>query len=167
MIVTIDDLISIRERHSNQKLVLTSGTFDLFHAGHLNYLKHVKKHSDVIIVLLSGDNRVKARKGSSRPIIPEADRAKILDSLKIVDYVFIDPSKLGPNETDPIHNDILQKLRPDFYVTDGPDPRFVNLMDKSKFIILERLNPYPSTTTIIENIRNLMLQETKASKCVE
>lgn len=159
MIVTIDDLISIRERHSNQKLVLTSGTFDLFHAGHLNYLKHVKKHSDVIIVLLSGDNRVKARKGSSRPIIPEADRAQILDSLKIVDYVFIDPSKLGPNETDPIHDEILQKLRPDLYVTDGPDPRFVNLMDKSKFITLERMNPFPSTTTIIERIMNLKPQE--------
>lgn len=155
MVVTLDDLTSIRKRHDSQKLVLTSGTFDLFHAGHLNYLEQVKQRGDVVVVLLSGDNRVKARKGSSRPIIPEGDRARILDSLKVVDYVFIDPSKLGPHETDLIHAQILQKLQPDYYVTDGPDPRFVDLMDESKFITLERMKPEPSTTSIIERIMGL------------
>jgi cytidyltransferase-like protein len=155
MIVNIDELAEIRNRHSDQKLVLTSGTFDLFHAGHLNYLEEVKKHGDVIIVLLSGDNRVRARKGPKRPIIGEADRAWILDSLKIVDYVFIDPSKMSPETTDPIHAEILQKLQPNYYVTDGPDPRFYELMDKSKFIILDRMNPEPSTTSIIDRILEL------------
>jgi cytidyltransferase-like protein len=155
MIVNIDELAEIRNRHSDQKLVLTSGTFDLFHAGHLNYLEEVKKHGDVIIVLLSGDNRVRERKGPKRPIIGEADRAGILDSLKIVDYVFIDPSKMSPETTDPIHAEILQKLQPNYYVTDGPDPRFYELMDKSKFIILDRMNPEPSTTSIIDRILEL------------
>jgi rfaE bifunctional protein nucleotidyltransferase chain/domain len=153
MIITLNDLGSVRKRHTNQKLVLTSGTFDLLHVGHLNYLEQVKKHGDVVMVLLSGDDRVKARKGSSRPIINERERARILDNLKMVDYVFIDPSKIKPDETDPIHYKILQELQPDQYVTDGPDPRFVELMDKSKFIILERLLPEPSTTSIIERIR--------------
>ena len=162
MIVTIEALASIRKRHADQKLVLTSGTFDLFHVGHLNYLEHVKQYGDVLVVLLSGDNRVKARKGSSRPIIPEDDRARILDSLKIVNYVFIDPSKLGPHETDPIHAEILRELQPDFYVTDGPDPRFVNLMDESRFIVLERMKPNPSTTAIIEHIMCLKQSESQA-----
>jgi D-beta-D-heptose 7-phosphate kinase/D-beta-D-heptose 1-phosphate adenosyltransferase len=107
MIIQLNDLSTIRERHSNQKLVLTSGTFDLFHAGHLNYLEQVKQHGDCVVVLLSGDTRVKARKGPSRPIVAEIDRARVLDSLKIVDYVFIDPSKLKPTEKDPIHHQIL------------------------------------------------------------
>ena len=155
MIITLDDLSSIRQQHTNQKLVMTSGTFDLLHTGHLNYLEQVKKHGDIVVALLSGDNRVKARKGQNRPIISENDRARMLDNLKLVDYVFIDPSKLGPEETDSVHADVLQKLNPDFYVTDGPDPRFVELMDESKFITLERMNPEPSTTAIIERIINL------------
>jgi cytidyltransferase-like protein len=155
MIVNIDDLAEIRSRHANQKLVLTSGTFDLFHVGHLNYLEEVKKHGDAVVVLLSGDDRVRERKGPKRPIIREADRARILDSLKIVDYVFIDPSKMSPGATDPIYTDVLQELQPDYYVTDGPDPRFYKLMDKSKFIILDRMNPEPSTTSIIDRILEL------------
>ena len=106
-------------------------------------------------MLLSGDTRVKARKGAKRPIINENDRAKILDNLKIVDYVFIDHSDMRPDERDPVYAEILQKLKPDFYVTDGPDPRFYELIDKSQFIILDRLKPEPSTTGIIQHILDL------------
>ena len=155
MIVDLKDLASIRHTHSGKRLVLTSGTFDLLHAGHISYLEKVNQHGDVVIVLLSGDDRVKARKGSSRPIINEKDRARLLGSLKVVDYVFIDPSKLSPEKTDPIHTEILQKLQPDYYVTDGPDPRFFGLMDSSKFIILDRLQPEPSTSSIIKRIQEL------------
>jgi rfaE bifunctional protein nucleotidyltransferase chain/domain len=153
MIISLNDLIQIRNRHNDQKIVLTSGTFDMLHIGHLNYLEDVKKYGDFLVVLLSGDNRVKARKGPTRPIINEAERARLLDSLKLVDYVLVDPSKMNPGETDPIHFEILHKLQPDFYVTDGPDPRFFGLMDKSKFIILVRMQEEPSTTSIIERIR--------------
>jgi len=152
MIIAFDNLQDIRKNHSDQRVILTSGTFDLLHVGHLNYLEKVKGHGDIVVVLLSGDQRVKSRKGSKRPIINEGERARILDSLKIVDYVFIDPSKMRPDETDPIHAEILQKLKPDFYVTDGPDPRFYDLMDKSQFIVLDRMNPEPSTTSIIDRI---------------
>ncbi len=152
MVITTESLSEIRKRHVHQKVVLTSGTFDLFHTGHLNYLEQVKSHGDVVVVLLSGDKRIKARKGNKRPIINEVDRAHILDGFRVVDYVFIDPSELSPEETDPIHAEILAKLQPDLYVTDGPDPRFYSLMDPSKFVILDRMNPEPSTTSIIQRI---------------
>jgi rfaE bifunctional protein nucleotidyltransferase chain/domain len=155
MIITFDDLSSIRKRHASEKIVLTSGTFDLLHTGHLNYIEAVKEYGDILIVLMSGDNRVKARKGESRPIINEEDRSRMLDGLKKVDYVLIDPSKLGPNETDPIHAEVLKELKPDFYVTDGPDPRFYNLMPREKFVILDRLRPEPSTTDIIKRIQGI------------
>lgn len=155
MVITFDDLQDIRKKHSDQRVVLTSGTFDLLHVGHLNYLEKVREYGDAVVVLLSGDQRVKSRKGAKRPIINDVDRARILDALKIVDYVIIDPSKMKPDETDPLHAEILQQLHPDFYVTDGPDPRFYNLMDKSKFIILDRLDPEPSTTSIINRIVEL------------
>ena len=152
MIITVDDLADVRSRHAGRKVALTTGTFDLFHVGHLEYLEQVKQYGDILVVMMSGDDRVKARKGSKRPIIPEAERARILGALKIVDYVFIDPSKMGPEETDPIHAQILDKLQPDYYVTDGPDPRFVHIMDKASFKILDRMQPDPSTTAIIDRI---------------
>jgi rfaE bifunctional protein nucleotidyltransferase chain/domain len=152
MLITTENLEEIRTRHASQKLVLTSGTFDLFHTGHLDYLEQVKSHGDVVVVMLSGDKRVKARKGNTRPIINEGDRARILDGLKVVDYVFIDPSDLAPEATDPVHAEILNELKPDLYVTDGPDPRFYALMDPSQFIILDRMDPEPSTTSIIKRI---------------
>lgn len=155
MIVTLNDLVSIRQKNANKKLVLTSGTFDLIHVGHLNYLQQVKNCGDVLVVLLSGDKRVKARKGQKRPIIPEEQRAQMLDALSVVDYVLIDPSELPPTATDPIHAELLKRLQADFYVTDGPDPRFYDLMDKEKFVILDRLEPEPSTTSIIQKITGL------------
>ncbi|HYH75762.1 MAG TPA: adenylyltransferase/cytidyltransferase family protein [Candidatus Saccharimonadales bacterium] len=157
MIISFDDLAALRIKHANQKLALTSGTFDLFHVGHLNYLEQVKQYGDVIVVLLSGDARVKARKGDSRPIIPESDRARILDALRIVDYVLIDPSLLGPEQTDPIHVELLTRLQPDYYVTDGPDPRFVTLLEPAKFITLDRVDGglHGSTSAIISYIAQL------------
>jgi rfaE bifunctional protein nucleotidyltransferase chain/domain len=152
MIISFEDLSFIREQEVGRKLVLTSGTFDLLHTGHLNYLEKVKQYGDAVIVLLSGDKRVKARKGNGRPIISEGQRAQMLDALVVVDYVLIDPSRLLPEETDPIHAELIQELQPDYYVTDGPDPRFYDLMDKVRFIILERLQSEPSTTSIIQRI---------------
>lgn len=157
MIVKYGDLADIRLRHRDKKIILTSGTFDLFHVGHLRYLQAVKSHGDIVVVMLSGDARVIARKGSGRPIYPECDRAEILDALKIVDYVFIDPSKLDPDETDPVHAEIIDRLQPDYYVTDGPDPRFVDLLEKTKFIILDRTDggKFASTSEIVDYITKL------------
>lgn len=155
MVIGFGDLEVIRKHHENQTLVLTSGTFDLLHVGHLAYLKDVKQYGDVLVVLLSGDARVKARKGNKRPIINESDRAQMLDNLKLVDYVLIDPSKLSPEETDPIHKEIIDKLNPDYYVTDGADPRFINILERKRFIILDRSATSTSTTGIINHIAEL------------
>lgn len=154
MIIKTENLSAVRSRHQNEKVVLTSGTFDLLHVGHLRYLEAVKALGDVVVVLLSGDARVKARKGSSRPIIPEGDRAQMLDALKTVNYVLIDPATGSPQEIDPIHAEIIKQLDPDLYATDGEDPRFFNLMDKAKLFILPRTNESISTSAIIDHIQN-------------
>lgn len=161
MIVRFENLAELRLRHADQKIVLTSGTFDLLHVGHLRYLNAVKELGDVVVVLLSSDARVKARKGPKRPIIPEDDRAQMLDALKVVDYVFIDPATAPPDETDPVHAEIVATLQPDVYATDGPDPRFWGTIEESKCIILPRSegsddNSHASTSAIIEHISKLL-----------
>jgi glycerol-3-phosphate cytidylyltransferase len=64
----------------------TGGTFDLFHSGHVNFLKHCKKISDTVIVSLNSDDFVERYKGS-KPIISYEDRKEVLLSCKYVDKV--------------------------------------------------------------------------------
>ena len=157
MIIGLENLADVRRQHKDKKIVLTSGTFDLLHVGHLRYLNAIKALGDVAVVMLSGDDRIKARKGPQRPIIPEGDRAQMLDALKVVDYVFIDPATNPPEEIDPVHAQIVAELQPDLYATDGPDPRFWSIMEESKLVIVPRSEGegHASTSAIIEHIQNL------------
>ncbi|HVX24295.1 MAG TPA: hypothetical protein VG992_03060, partial [Candidatus Saccharimonadales bacterium] len=72
-------------------------------------------------------------------------------------YVFIDPATASPDQIDPIHASILEQLQPDYYVTDGPDPRFVDLLPDEQFIVLDRVGggQHGSTSAIIEYIQSL------------
>lgn len=64
----------------------TGGTFDLFHSGHVNFLKQCKKISDVVIVALNTDEFIERYKGK-KPIITYEDRKSVLLSCKYVDNV--------------------------------------------------------------------------------
>ena len=139
MIVTLDDLTNIRSQHKDKKIVLTSGTFDMLHVGHLRYLKAVKGDGDILVVMISGDARVRGRKGPERPIISENDRAQMLDALKVVDYVFIDPAEFKGDQLDPVHAEILARLKPEVYATDGEDIRFTTVKQHTtKMVVIRR-----------------------------
>ena len=67
------------------KTVLTYGTFDLFHIGHLNLLKRARSYGDRLIVGVSTDdfNQLKGKK----TLIPFKHRAEIVANIKFVDQV--------------------------------------------------------------------------------
>ena len=88
MIITYEDLIKIRKKYKNKKIVLGLGAFDLFHYEHLRYLVDAKKQGDVLVVAVKCDEFVRS-KGKDRPIICEEQRASIVDSLRCVDYTII------------------------------------------------------------------------------
>jgi len=139
MIVTIDELKDIRVHHENKNIVLTNGTFDMLHVGHLRYLNAVKRYGEILVVLLSSDVRVRARKGPERPVISENDRAQMLDALKVVDYVMIDPANFKLGSSDPVYAKILALLKPDEFVTDSESTRFTaDILNKTKMIVLRR-----------------------------
>ena len=68
------------------KVVYTSGTFDLFHVGHLNILKRSQELGDKLIVGVSTDELVCSYK-SAPPVVPYKDRLEIIKNLKCVDEV--------------------------------------------------------------------------------
>jgi glycerol-3-phosphate cytidylyltransferase len=70
---------------SGQRVVLTYGTFDLFHVGHLRLLERLKALGDYLVVGVSSDE-FNASKGK-RTIIRYEDRAAIVGAVKPVDLV--------------------------------------------------------------------------------
>jgi rfaE bifunctional protein nucleotidyltransferase chain/domain len=89
--VTVDDALRLAEsvRAAGGTLVFTNGVFDLLHPGHVRCLRHARSFGDALIVGINSDRSVRAIKGSSRPLNPEAERAEILAALTFVDGVVI------------------------------------------------------------------------------
>ena len=68
-----------------KKKIITYGTFDMFHVGHLRLLKRLKEMGDELIVAVSTDafNEIKGKK----VLIPYEQRVEILEGIKFVDQV--------------------------------------------------------------------------------
>ncbi len=91
------------------RIVLTSGTFDLFHIGHAQYLEKAKELGDILIVGVDSDEKVKKRKGPQRPIVPEDERVLILSHVRHADVITLK----GANDP---HNHLIQIVAPDILV---------------------------------------------------
>lgn len=72
------------------KTIITYGTFDLFHIGHVNLLKRARALGDKLIVAVSTDE-FNALKGKVT-LIPFAQRAAILEACRYVDLVIAEES---------------------------------------------------------------------------
>jgi D-beta-D-heptose 7-phosphate kinase/D-beta-D-heptose 1-phosphate adenosyltransferase len=100
-----------RLQKAGKKVVFTNGCFDLLHLGHVSLFKKAKSMGDVLIVAINSDKSLRCLKGPKRPLVGEKDRAKLLLSLKPVDYVIVF------NEHTP--KEILSEIRPDILVKGG------------------------------------------------
>ncbi|OBP15393.1 glycerol-3-phosphate cytidylyltransferase [Rheinheimera sp. SA_1] len=67
------------------KTILTYGTFDLFHIGHLNLLKRARALGDKLIVAVSTDE-FNATKGKTT-LMPFEHRVELVRSVRYVDEV--------------------------------------------------------------------------------
>ena len=96
------------EKVKGKSVVLANGCFDLFHVGHIRYLKAAREKGDILVVALNSDSSVRRLKGAGRPILPQEERAEILSSFWFVDYVTI----FGQANVEKI----LMALRPAYHV---------------------------------------------------
>lgn len=96
------------ERARGRTIVFTNGCFDVLHAGHVSLLQFAKTRGDVLVVGLNSDRSVRGLKGPGRPVLREADRARILAALEAVDYVCLFDS--------PTPADLVRRVKPDVLV---------------------------------------------------
>jgi len=128
-------------------IVITFGTFDLFHIGHINILERAKKKGDKLIVGVSTD-KLNFSKKQKYPIYSQNERKKIIDSLKFVDEVFFEESLEKKRE-------YILKYKADILVMGNDwEGRFDEFNDICNVVYLER-TPSISTTLLVEVIKNI------------
>jgi D-glycero-beta-D-manno-heptose 1-phosphate adenylyltransferase len=150
--VTIDEAASFAEglRRAGKTVVFTNGVFDLLHPGHVRYLQHARSLGDALIVGVNSDRSVRANKGPTRPITPEAERAEILAALACVDAVAIFDAET-PAE-------IIKRIQPDVLVK-GADWAADAIVGRDTVearggrVVRVNIEQGWSTTSIIERIR--------------
>lgn len=95
-------------RAKGQTIGFTNGCFDILHSGHVTYLEKAKSQVDYLILGLNSDSSIKTIKGKNRPIVSEADRARVLCALESIDAVIIF------NESTPIK--LIKEIKPDVLI---------------------------------------------------
>lgn len=125
--------------------VLTFGTFDVLHVGHLRILERAAAMGDRLIVGVSSDALNLEKKGRN-PVFTQDERMHIIASLRCVDEVFLEESL-------DLKRDYLLQHRADVLAM-GDDWRgeFDGFSDICRVIYFER-TPAISTTEVIEKIR--------------
>ncbi|MBN0039657.1 SIS domain-containing protein [Cellulosimicrobium cellulans] len=103
--------VAARLRARGGTVVATGGCFDILHAGHVATLEAAARLGDHLVVLLNGDASVRRLKGPERPVVGQADRARVLAALDCVSAVVVF------DEDDP--RAALDRLRPDVWAKGG------------------------------------------------
>lgn len=143
------------------KRIMTAGSFDMLHFGHLNILREAKKLGDYLIVAVSTDALIKKHKGM-RPIICYRDRVALIKELHCVDKV-VKQEKL-------IDIEQIKKLNVDLYVIGSDwknrkDNEGLNWLRKNKKIVFvpytTRLSSSKIKKKIIKNAYEIIISQTK------
>lgn len=130
---------------TERTIVLTFGTFDVLHVGHLRVLERAALLGDRLVVGVSSDALNIAKKGRA-PVFPESERLRLVAALRCVDEVFLEES-LEQKRDYLVHHraDVLA-------MGDDWRGRFDTFSDICRVVYFDR-TPAISTTAVIEKIR--------------
>ncbi len=148
---TVEEIVLAiqRLRAEGQKVVFTNGVFDLPHPGHVRSLRAARELGDILVVAINSDESVARLKGAGRPVLSSIERAKILASFKMVDFVTVF------EEDTPL--EVVRAIKPDV-IAKGSDYRnrevvgsdvVLGLGGRVEFLPLEN---GISSTTIVDRI---------------
>lgn len=99
------------EKAAGRRIGFTCGSFDLLHAGHVQYLGAARELCDRLIVAVNSDASVGRYKNPLRPVVPERERMYVVAGLAAVDAVTL------MEEDRPLS--LLLRWKPDLYIKGG------------------------------------------------
>jgi rfaE bifunctional protein nucleotidyltransferase chain/domain len=112
VICSLAEAVQAREeaRARGALCALANGAFDLLHVGHVRYLRAAKEltQGGLLVVGVNSDAGVRKSKGPRRPVMPERERAEIVDALRWVDRVVLFEEATAEA--------LIKALRPDLHV---------------------------------------------------
>jgi rfaE bifunctional protein nucleotidyltransferase chain/domain len=128
------------------KTVFVNGTFDVLHRGHLELLNYARSFGDYLVVGIDTDERVKEKKGESRPVNTTEDRSFMLMNLKSVDEVRY-------FSTDKELEDLVKSVKPDIMIvgSDWKGKSVIGSYYSAELKFFDRIDGY-SSTNIIQSI---------------
>lgn len=127
--------------------VITFGTFDILHYGHIRILQRAREMGTSLIVGVSSDALNESKKGR-KPVYSEFERMEIIRSFRFVNDVFLEESLEKKRE-------YILKYNADILVMgDDWQGKFDEFADICKVHYFKR-TPSISTTSIIEVVKNL------------
>ena len=125
------------------KTIFVNGTFDLLHPGHVSLLNWAKSLGDYLVVGIDTDDRVKEKKGSTRPIYNQTDRGIMLVSMSAVDEVrYFDSDESLEN--------LVKEVKPDIIVvgSDWKGKTIIGSYYAAELKFFDRIEEYATTKTI-------------------
>lgn len=132
-------------------VVLVTGVFDVLHFEHQNFLSKAKELGDVLIIGVESDSRVKAIKGSQRPVNHQDIRVENLLKLNITENIFVLPDNFNKSED---HLKLIKTIMPKYLAVSShtahldEKQNIMNMVD-GELVIVYQQNPEISSTKII------------------
>jgi D-beta-D-heptose 7-phosphate kinase/D-beta-D-heptose 1-phosphate adenosyltransferase len=126
----------------------------MVHIGHARYLESAKRHGDILIVGVDSDEKVRARKGPERPVVPEEERLEMLVHLRPVDLVIKKPLKAKKWE-------LIKTIRPDTLIVTGETYTQQQKKELLSLCGAVVILPRQATTTTSAKIRMLQIGTAK------
>lgn len=127
------------------KNIITFGTFDVLHVGHLRILERAAALGERLIVGVSSDGLNFSKKGRY-PVFSQEERMRLIAALRCVDEVFLEESLESKRQYLVDHHADAMVMGDDW------KGRFDDLSDVCRVVYFER-TPAVSTTAVIERIR--------------
>jgi len=106
-----------RIHNQNKTIVLAGGCFDILHIGHIEFFKKAKEKGDFLFIILESDETIRKTKGKNKPINQQEDRAKILESIEIIDFI-VPISEFSDKDYDRL----ISAIKPEIIATTYGDP---------------------------------------------
>lgn len=132
-------------------MVFTNGVFDVLHVGHVSLLETARAEGGALVVGVNDDDSARRLdKGADRPVVPAAERARLLAALACVDCVVVFP------EDTPL--ELIRLLHPDVLVkgADYEHPQIVGGAEVEGWggrVVRVPLVPGRSTSDLVRRIR--------------
>lgn len=129
------------------KKIITYGTFDLLHYGHINLLKRAKELGDHLTVALSTDE-FNLNKKNKKCYFTYEERKAILESIKYVDEVI--PEENWEQKKEDVHKYNIDT----FVIGNDWEGKFDFLKDEGVEVVYLKRTPEISTTKIKKDLMN-------------